>query len=553
MRNVFRKLFSGVDEDRHAPHDQTAPDPSATDDAEFGPLVRLADDFFEIRGRRFPRRRLPEASANGNVSDAARGWRLSHDEIRGSLPEKGEIFLHITPSMADVLERIADIADNDRVANFLLLTGPTGCGKTTIAKTYCYMANEPFTELNFSGDTTLADFFRRTEVELRDDLQTTVSALGPATEAMLLGKKLIINEINMLPPDLLSVITQAMDTGRILLSGSDAGNVEIELHEDFGIIATANPNYVGTMEIGRALERRFGLGLGNVPMTFLPPDEEAEALKFEFDRQELFRNLGLTANPTICQRLVALADGLRNHDEIGGQMRDRVSTRTLVHWLSLARTTGLPLADVGQRAVLTIAPPELQNQTFQMTRASLGSAGASTAYDDAFRRAILGPDLPDSGEAVAVPEPTELSTTAQTNGSRIDSEGEDYALSGGGSVRIYWSEDGPPDYVATGADGREIEDPEEVIDVRRRLRSEHGLNFPTALGSVPSLAAALPCLTRSTWTAIRLAQGALLGGYPVFLKGPTGCGKSAMARTVARLWGRGPWSSRLPAKRPRGI
>ncbi|MDP6057741.1 MAG: AAA family ATPase, partial [Pirellulaceae bacterium] len=289
---------------------------------------------------------------------------------------------------------MADIAANDRVPTFILLTGPTGCGKTTMAKTFCYLANEPFVELNFSGDTTLADFFKRTEVEVNEDGQSTVGALGPAAEAMLVGKKLIVNEINMLPPDLLGVITQAMDTGRVVLSGLDTGNVEVELHENFGIIATANPNYVGTMEIGRALQRRFGLGLGNVPMTFLPPEEEAEALKFEFERQRIFAKLGLRANPTICERMVALADTFRNHDEIGGQMRDRVSTRTLVHWLTLARTTGMSLADVGQRAVLTIAPLEMQKQTFQMARASLGVAGASTVYDDAFRRALLPPDLP---------------------------------------------------------------------------------------------------------------------------------------------------------------
>ena len=480
---------------------------------------------------------MPEPGQNHPLPAAAHAWHFADHDLAGSLAIRDEVFLHVTPSMAAVLERLADIAANDRVPTFILLTGPTGCGKTTMAKTFCHLANEPFVELNFSGDTTLADFFRRTEVEVGEDGQSTVGALGPAANAMLVGKKLIINEINMLPPDLLSVITQAMDTGRLVLSGLETGNVEVELHENFGIIATANPNYIGTMEIGRSLQRRFGLGLGNVPMTFLPPEEEAEALKFEFDRQKIFAKLGLRANLTICERLVALADALRNHGEIGGQMRDRVSTRTLVHWLSLARTTGMPLAEVGQRAILTIAPPEMQTQTVQMARAALGVAGASTSYDDAFRRALLAPELPDSGQAVPVPEPIGPESVPATAETDRGDDSQQIRLSNGSRVSIVWHADRPPAFRATDPGGKQIFDADALADVRRLLRLEHGINFPAPLGSVPSPGAVLPCLTRSTWSAIRLAQGALLAGYPVFLRGPTGSGKSAMARTIARLWG----------------
>ncbi|MCY4108925.1 MAG: AAA family ATPase [Chloroflexi bacterium] len=511
--------------------------PSSVDELQLGPLVSVSGGEFEIRGRSFARRRLREpAQRDSRSSASAQAWSNIDSDLAGSMARINEVFLHITTSMADVLERMADISANDRVPTFILLTGPTGCGKTTMAKTFCYVAGEPFVELNFSGDTTLADFFRRTEVEAGEGGQSTISALGPAAEAMLVGKILIINEINMLPPDLLSVLTQAMDTGRIVLSGLETGNVEVELHENFGIIATANPDYIGTMEIGRSLQRRFGLGLGNVPMTFLPPKEEAEALKFEFDRQRIFADLGLKANPTICERMVALADVLRTHEEIGGQMRDRVSTRTLVHWLSLARISGMPLAEVGERAVLTIAPPEMQKQTFQMTRASLGTVRASTAYGDAFNRALLPPDLPDSGEAVPLPGSMQLEPISRPPETHEGDETEEIRLSDGSAAHIVWRVGSPPEFSAAGPDGERIVDAVALADVRRRLREEHGLNFPTPLGSVPSSRAALPCLTRSSWSAIRLAQGALLAGYPVFLRGPTGCGKSAIARTIARLW-----------------
>ena len=137
------------------------------------------------------------------------------------------------------------------------------------------------------------------------------------------------------------------------------GNIEIEVHEQFGVFATANPNYVGAAEIGRALQRRFGWGLGAIPMGFLPPEEEADAVAYEFGRLELAKALGLRANPSIVERLVGVASQLRGHAELGGAMRDRISTRSLVHWLALGHATGLPLAEIGAQAVLSIAPDDL--------------------------------------------------------------------------------------------------------------------------------------------------------------------------------------------------
>src|SRR5579862_876323 len=208
--------------------------------------VRQDSDSFVVDGARFPRRRYtthPRLEAVRH-RDEPEGWesQLADLPAPGSLaadvPDASEVFQYFSPSMARILRKIAEVDNVGRGAaarrGFVLLVGPTGCGKTTMAKTYCRLANQPVTELSFSGDTALSDFY--TSVELvRDDhtRQSTLTVPGPAVDAMLRGKKLLLNESNMLPPDLLTVFSQAMDLGRIVLSGTERGNVEIEVHGDF--------------------------------------------------------------------------------------------------------------------------------------------------------------------------------------------------------------------------------------------------------------------------------------------------------------------------------
>lgn len=528
---------------------------------QFGPLVSLEKDSFTIEGQRYQRR---EYRKRAELRPVSRGpdpasWdgqllRVPDpSELQRNVPDPSEIFSYLTPSMVRVLRRIADVDTAVAHHGFILLVGPTGCGKTTMAKTYCYLANQPCIELSFSGDTALSDFY--TSVELVRDTnlqQSTLTVPGPAVEAMLRGQKLLLNEINMLPPDLLNVFSQAMDTGRLVLSGTERGNVEIQVHGEFGLIGTANPSYVGTLDMGRAIERRFGRGLGFIEMDFLPPDEESVAIEHQFASENLFADLGVRVDPSICRRVASLAASLRKDPQIGNVMSTRLSTRTLVHWLGLAQITGLPLADVLDRALLSTVPTDARERAVQQARDTLGDVkldAAGTSKLQQFR--VSWPSL-RPGEAVPI-ETAKPPARHRDDGESVARDPAIHrvryvrSLPGGGKVLI--AEPLYPDGAdgrgsrfglglrirAYDANGRQIVDSGQLEEITRLLRDQDGLNVPGPLGRRLRPQELLPCLTAHSVAALELAEAALLLGRPVFVAGPTGAGKSSLARTLAYL------------------
>jgi MoxR-like ATPase len=523
----------------------------------FGPHVSVEDNYFVVDGRRFPRRQYSTRTDLQTIrrrSDPTT-WvsqltdRVNPADLRRDVPDVAETFTYISPTMARVLGRIAEIDTATDNRNFVLLIGPTGCGKTTLAKTYCQLANQPLTELSFSGDTALSDFY--TSVELvrdRDTQQTSLTVPGPAVDAMLRGKKLLLNEINMLPPDLLTIFSQAVDTGRLVLSGTERGNIEIDVHRDFGLIGTANPGYVGTLEMGRAIERRFGRGLGYIEMTFLPADEEAVAIENEFGREAIFAEIGARISPTTCRRIAELANQLRDDPQIGNVMQSRLSTRALVHWLGMAQITGRPLVEVLERAILTTVPDDARGKAIERARGALGDTRLDEAITARLRPLRISWPALQPGQTAPIdaakppgrnaprPRPgTHRSLVHRIRYVRALADGgkaivaepmravEGRRLGLGMRVRAY------------DRDGQQIRDQRRLDEIARLLRDVDGLNVPRALGHRQNLDFLLPCLTAHAVAALELAEAAHLLGRPVFIAGPTGSGKSSLARTLAYL------------------
>lgn len=584
MRNILSGLLGSSEEEEAQPAVGTLQRDS-TDSGkllhDLGAGVLLHEHAFAIRDVTFRRRQPPlslalertDESAYGEIPSQFDGWDGARS-FAGAVPPEREIFRHCTPTMAATLRQMAHVlggafAAPAKSANpSILLTGPTGCGKTTLAKTYCYLANEPCVEITFSGDTALSDFYQSVEVVTQAGSQahSTATVLGPAVDAMLTGKKLLLNEVNIIPQDLLSVFTQALDARQVVLSGSEWGNVTVPVHPQFGVIATANPNYTGTLEIGVTWERRFGHGTGNVAMDFLPPEEESEAIQHELRRLSVLERIQALPPPEACAAVAAAAAELRNHPELGGIMRDRVSTRSLVHWLSVCSLTGFSLANVANEAILTLAPPEARQEAAEI----VGKMLNAVTWPARTHRRVSGVLVPE----VTVPEESVVALAGVSHAHLPLAQGDEAAgRTGGLESEVYQPLEteipGPqpaltryegtlpdgtrlelqePLYTWAGhpmalglrlkawdAAGYEITDPARLDALESALGSEFGITVPRPIGNIPRSEVALPCFTRSTWSALRMLESALVLDRPVYIKGPPGSGKSALVRTLARI------------------
>lgn len=213
------------------------------------------------------------------------------------------------------------------------IEGPTGSGKTELARQIHAQLRQPIARVNMNGDVTASTFIGSKEVDVS---KGTYYRYGILPMAMQRGYTLLCDEVDYTPPHIAAVLNPVLEKGGSLFLPDTGETITPAL--GFKVIATANTGgkgdvngvYTGTEVLNTAFLDRFGVKL---KADYLPSSSEEEMLKKRFPG----------ADSSEIKRLVRLAGDVRTAF-VKGELSVSLSTRKLIDLLTLERS-GLTLSE----------------------------------------------------------------------------------------------------------------------------------------------------------------------------------------------------------------
>ena len=151
--------------------------------------------------------------------------------------------------------------------------GGKGCGKNTLLDTLSWVFNQPLYKIGCSERTDEYVVFGGTQVKNGD----TIHRLSPFAHGLTVGALCVLDEANMVPPELMSTINQLTDDTREV----DINNYgKLKVHDRTRVFMTMNEDYQGTCQLNDATLDRFQgifMGLGKRSVDYflsMVPDAE---------------------------------------------------------------------------------------------------------------------------------------------------------------------------------------------------------------------------------------------------------------------------------------
>lgn len=176
----------------------------------------------------------------------------------------------------------------------VMLTGPTGCGKTRLVEHMGLLLRRPVVTISCHDDLTSSDLVGRFMVTGGDVVWTD----GPLTRAVKGGAICYLDEVVEARHDSLAILHSLSDHRRALYLDR-AGEV-VEAPDTFMLVCSYNPAYRSSLkELKPSFRQRFV----TLPMRYLAPDREAEVIVAE---------AGIA--PSSAERLVRCATAIRTAD-----------------------------------------------------------------------------------------------------------------------------------------------------------------------------------------------------------------------------------------------
>ncbi|BBY19611.1 CbbQ/NirQ/NorQ/GpvN family protein [Mycolicibacterium litorale] len=207
----------------------------------------------------------------------------------------------------------------------VMLTGPTGCGKTRLVEHMGSLLRRPVVTISCHDDLTSSDLVGRFMVTGGDVVWTD----GPLTRAVKNGAICYLDEVVEARHDSLAILHSLTDHRRALYL--DRAAEVVRAPETFMLVCSYNPAYRSSLkELKPSFRQRFV----TIPMRYLAPDREAGVIVAEAG-----------VDPDTAARLVRCATAIRTADE--AFHFEPPSTRVLVSAAQLiaAGATELDAAD----------------------------------------------------------------------------------------------------------------------------------------------------------------------------------------------------------------
>ncbi|WP_058366955.1 AAA family ATPase [Haloparvum sedimenti] len=200
----------------------------------------------------------------------------------------------------------------------VLLKGPPGVGKSYLAKYVCSRTNRPLYRVTLSETTFREDLLGNLQLVSADGGETVTRWVdGPLTRAAREGGVLLLDEINAADANTVAALNAVMEAPETRTLTVPQTGETVAPHEQFRVVATANPGYQGTYELNQAFEDRFR----HVKLEYLPTAVEVDLV---FQRTGLDRS-----REDAVERLVSFAGRLREA-YVDGELSTPVTTREVV-------------------------------------------------------------------------------------------------------------------------------------------------------------------------------------------------------------------------------
>lgn len=236
----------------------------------------------------------------------------------------------------------------------VMLTGPTGCGKTRLVEHMGQLLQRPVVTISCHDDLTSSDLVGRFMVTGGDVVWTD----GPLTRAVKAGAICYLDEVVEARHDSLAVLHALTDHRRTLYL--DRAHEVVPAPAGFMLVCSYNPAYRSSLkELKPSFRQRFV----TLPMHYLPPEREAEVIAAESG----------VSMPT-AQRLVRCAVAIRTAGETFHF--EPPSTRVLVSAAQLI-TAGASELDAAEACV--VAPLSTDGATVDGLR-EIAAAGLNGGH-----------------------------------------------------------------------------------------------------------------------------------------------------------------------------